>query len=72
VATVSHELRTPITSIRGFVELLLDASSELTESQMRMLQTIERNAEQLQRVARTSWPTRARAAACGWRSPSWT
>ncbi len=51
VATVSHELRTPITSIRGFVELLLDASSDLTEGQMRMLQTIERNAEQLQRVA---------------------
>jgi PAS domain S-box-containing protein len=51
VATVSHELRTPITSIRGFIELLLDASTELTESQMRMLQTIERNAEQLQRVA---------------------
>ncbi len=51
VATVSHELRTPITSIRGFVELLLDATSELTESQIRMLQTIERNAEHLQRVA---------------------
>ena len=51
VATVSHELRTPITSIRGFVELLLDASTDLTESQMRMLQTIERNVEQLQRVA---------------------
>ncbi len=51
VATVSHELRTPITSIRGFVELMLDASNELTESQVRMLQTIERNAEQLQRVA---------------------
>jgi PAS domain S-box-containing protein len=51
VATVSHELRTPITSIRGFVELLLDASSDLGESQIRMLQTIERNAEQLQRVA---------------------
>ncbi len=51
VATVSHELRTPITSIRGFVELLLDASSELTESQIRMLETIERNAEHLQRVA---------------------
>jgi PAS domain S-box-containing protein len=51
VATVSHELRTPITSIRGFVELLLDASSDLTESQVRMLQTIERNAEHLQRVA---------------------
>ena len=51
VATVSHELRTPITSIRGFVELLLDASNELTESQVRMLQTIERNAEHLQLVA---------------------
>ena len=51
VATVSHELRTPITSIRGFIELLLDAQSDLTESQMRMLQTIDRNAEQLQRVA---------------------
>ena len=51
VATVSHELRTPITSIRGFVELLLDATSDLTESQMRMLETIERNAEHLQRVA---------------------
>ena len=51
VATVSHELRTPITSIRGFIELLLDASTELTDSQVRMLQTIDRNAEQLQRVA---------------------
>jgi hypothetical protein len=51
VATVSHELRTPITSIRGFIELLLDATADLTESQTRMLHTIERNAEQLQRVA---------------------
>ena len=50
VATVSHELRTPITSIRGFIELMLDAQSDLTESQIRMLHTIERNAEQLQRV----------------------
>jgi PAS domain S-box-containing protein len=51
VATVSHELRTPITSIRGFIELLLDESSELTDEHMRMLRTIERNADQLQRVA---------------------
>ncbi len=51
VATVSHELRTPITSIRGFVELLLDAHTDLTKDQMLMLQTIERNAEHLQRVA---------------------
>jgi signal transduction histidine kinase len=48
---VSHELRTPITSIRGFVELLLDAHSDLSEDQMRMLLTIERNSEHLQRVA---------------------
>jgi PAS domain S-box-containing protein len=51
VATVSHELRTPITSIRGFVELLLDAHTDLTEDQTRMLRTIERNAEHLQRVS---------------------
>jgi PAS domain S-box-containing protein len=51
VATVSHELRTPITSIRGFIELLLDAESELSEDQIRMLKTIDRNSAQLQRVA---------------------
>jgi PAS domain S-box-containing protein len=51
VATVSHELRTPITSIRGFVELLLDGVPELSEDQIRMLRTIDRNSAQLQRVA---------------------
>jgi two-component system phosphate regulon sensor histidine kinase PhoR len=51
VATVSHELRTPITSIRGFVELLLDGVEALTPEQVRMLRTIDRNSEQLQRVA---------------------
>jgi PAS domain S-box-containing protein len=51
VATVSHELRTPITSIRGFVELMLDGVPELSEDQMKMLRTIDRNSAQLQRVA---------------------
>jgi signal transduction histidine kinase len=51
VATVSHELRTPITSIRGFVELLLDDAPQLTEEQVRMLRTIDRSSEHLQRVA---------------------
>ncbi|HEY1830843.1 MAG TPA: PAS domain-containing sensor histidine kinase [Acidimicrobiales bacterium] len=52
VATVSHELRTPITSIRGFIELLLDGTAdELTDDQLKMLRTIDRNSAQLQRVA---------------------
>jgi hypothetical protein len=52
VATVSHELRTPITSIRGFIELLLDgAADELSPDQLKMLKTIDRNSAQLQRVA---------------------
>ncbi|HWE66932.1 MAG TPA: PAS domain-containing sensor histidine kinase [Acidimicrobiales bacterium] len=51
VATVSHELRTPITSIRGFIELLLDGVPSLSADQIRMLRTIDRNSEQLQRVA---------------------
>jgi PAS domain S-box-containing protein len=51
VATVSHELRTPITSIRGFIELLMDGVPDLSEDQMRMLRTIDRNSAQLQRVA---------------------
>jgi PAS domain S-box-containing protein len=52
VATVSHELRTPITSIRGFIELLLDgASDELSPEALKMLKTIDRNSAQLQRVA---------------------
>jgi PAS domain S-box-containing protein len=51
VATVSHELRTPITSIRGFVELLLDDAPQLTEDQVKMLRTIDRSSEHLQRVA---------------------
>ena len=51
VATVSHELRTPITSIRGFVELLLDGRSDrLDDEQIRMLKTIDRSSRQLLQV----------------------
>ncbi len=44
-------MRTPITSIRGFVELLLDDAPELTEEQVKMLRTIDRSSAHLQRVA---------------------
>ena len=46
VAAVSHELRTPITSILGFVEVLLDESDPDPESRGH-LEIIERNALRL-------------------------
>src|SRR5438445_1945243 len=49
VALVSHELRTPLTSIRGYLELITE-DENLTEEQMRFLETIDRNAQRLQRV----------------------
>ncbi len=52
VATVSHELRTPITSIKGYVELLIDEHADdpdptLTE----MLLTVQRNGDRLASLA---------------------
>jgi signal transduction histidine kinase len=49
VALVSHELRTPLTSIRGYLELMTE-DTNLTEEQGRFLETIDRNAQRLQRV----------------------
>jgi PAS domain S-box-containing protein len=49
VALVSHELRTPLTSIRGYLELI-NEDTNLTEEQARFLETIDRNAQRLQRV----------------------
>jgi signal transduction histidine kinase len=49
VALVSHELRTPLTSIRGYLELI-NEDTNLTEEQSRFLETIDRNAQRLQRV----------------------
>jgi len=49
VATVSHELRTPMTSIKGFVDLLLmDASGELADEQRRFLEIIRSNTFRLE------------------------
>ena len=49
VALVSHELRTPLTSIRGYLELM-NEDRNLTAEQLRFLETIERNAQRLERV----------------------
>jgi signal transduction histidine kinase len=48
VATVSHELRTPMTSIKGYVEILLmGAAGTLTEQQTHFLQVVRTNTERL-------------------------
>jgi len=47
VANVSHELRTPITSIRGYVETLLDGALDSREDAQRFLQTVLRQSERL-------------------------
>ncbi len=48
VATVSHELRTPMTSIKGYVDLLLmGAAGALSESQIHFLEIVRSNTERL-------------------------
>lgn len=48
VATVSHELRTPMTSIKGYVEMLLmEAVGTVNDEQRRFLQTIKTNIDRL-------------------------
>jgi len=46
IASVSHELRTPMTSITGYVELVLDDET-LSASSRRSLEVVERNAARL-------------------------
>ncbi|MEJ2010899.1 MAG: GAF domain-containing protein [Anaerolineales bacterium] len=49
VATVSHELRTPMTSIKGFVDLLLmGATGDLNSEQQRFLNIVKNNTERLE------------------------
>ncbi len=47
VANVSHELKTPVTSIKGFVETLLDGALEKKEEAQKFLEIISRQAERL-------------------------
>jgi PAS domain S-box-containing protein len=48
VATVSHELRTPMTSIRGYVDvLLMGAAGAVNENQAHFLHIVKNNTERL-------------------------
>jgi signal transduction histidine kinase len=51
LSTIAHELRTPLTAIRTSAGLLLDPASMPSDEQRRtMLETIERNADRMQRL----------------------
>jgi signal transduction histidine kinase len=48
VANVSHELRTPMTSIKGYVEIMLmGAAGELNPQQVHFLKIVKSNTERL-------------------------
>ncbi len=48
VATVSHELRTPMTSIHGYVDILLmGAAGQLNDQQTHFLEIVKNNTERL-------------------------
>jgi two-component system phosphate regulon sensor histidine kinase PhoR len=50
VANVSHELKTPVTSVKGFVETLLDGAMDDRETAMRFLKIISRHSDRLQAI----------------------
>jgi len=50
VANVSHELKTPITSIKGFVETLLDGAMQDPQETERFLRIVQRQADRLHAI----------------------
>ncbi len=50
VANVSHELKTPLTSIKGFIETLLDGAVNQRETAMKFLTIIYQEAERLNNI----------------------
>ncbi len=52
VANVSHELRTPITSLKGFIETLVDGALEDKENACRFLRIMLRQVDRLDAIIR--------------------
>ncbi|AQT69521.1 Alkaline phosphatase synthesis sensor protein PhoR [Anaerohalosphaera lusitana] len=50
VANVSHELKTPVTSIKGFIETLLDGALDDPEDAARFIKIIERQTNRLNHI----------------------
>ncbi|MEJ5259045.1 MAG: ATP-binding protein [Anaerohalosphaeraceae bacterium] len=50
VANVSHELKTPVTSIKGFIETLLDGAKDNPEDLHRFLEIMRRQTERLNSI----------------------
>lgn len=50
VANVSHEIRTPVTSIKGYVETLLDGAYEDKDDLLRFLEIILRQSDRLNMI----------------------
>lgn len=50
VSSISHDLRTPVTSIRGYVEALVDGLAESQEEQTRYLRIIDGETRRLSRL----------------------
>jgi len=50
VANVSHELRTPITSIRGYVETLLEGAIDDKDNAKKFLEIVMRQSQQLSEI----------------------
>jgi len=50
VANVSHELRTPITSIKGFIETLMDGAADSPDDRKRFLEIVARHVERLSAI----------------------
>ncbi len=50
VANVSHELKTPVTSIKGFVETLLDGAMNNPDDSVRFLNIVAKQTDRLQSI----------------------